>query len=1046
MGNKKTAGSTKPSLKRIGLISILAVAMVYWLGATPVFATGATNVASTVADGAYKAGNIIPITVTFDAVVNAVYEPKLVLNTTPVVRSAVYASGGGTNTLTFNYIVQTGDMSADLDVTAFDLSSGTINDASGPFTPAIPNSLAETRDIIIDTTAPTVTNVTSTVADTTYKLGATIPISIVFSEPVTVSGTAQLLLQTDSLDRYAICTSGTEINPLTFNYTVQAGDISFDLDYNATTSLSGTITDSAGNPAVLILPAPGAAGSLSNNKTLVVDGLIPTFTIQYYANDSLTTSLGNNPRLKAGTYYLKIHASEALSGPPTINIVSQGTANDVTDAMATLVSGNDYKYNRAISNDAVADGSILEDISITGTSSAHGNTATNVNPTDESSKAAYTDTIAPALSSAAVNGASLVLTYGEALDTASVPATSSFTVRVAGNQRTVSGIGINGSAVTLTLASAVTVGQAVYIDYAVPVSNPVRDTAGNSAAAITNNLVTNNTAADTTAPTLSSAAVNGAGLILTYNEALDPDSVPGTDSFTVNVNGSARTINSIAISGTTVSLALYPSVSGGQTVTVRYTMPTTSRVRDLAGNDAAAFTEREVTNNSPADITAPTLSSATVNGTNLVLSFSEALDTSSVPGAGVFEVKVNNSMVTISSVAVNGSAVTITLAGAVTGGQDVKVRYTRQGTVLIKDLAGNSAESFTDRQVTNNSTGDTTAPTLSTAVVSGASLVLTYNETLDTASKPGTAAFTVKVNGELRTVSSIAISGTTVALTLASPVTPGQTVTLDYAVPDTSPIQDAAGNDAAALSGRTVTNNTADDTTAPTLNSATVNGASLALIYNENLDSASVPVNTSFLVKVNGSTRDVSGVAVSGTTVTLTLTSPVTNGQTVLLDYLVPDTHPLQDAAGNDAAALTGRLVTNITPVANKTVILYIGNKYMVVNGASREIDPGRGTVPVVEKGRTLVPIRAIVEAVGGTIGWEEKTQKVTIILNNKTVELWIGKQTTRVNGITKTTDVAPKTIKGRTVLPVRFVTENLGCNVQWDEKTKRVTITLSNT
>jgi hypothetical protein len=50
----------------------------------------------------------------------------------------------------------------------------------------------------------------------------------------------------------------------------------------------------------------------------------------------------------------------------------------------------------------------------------------------------------------------------------------------------------------------------------------------------------------------------------------------------------------------------------------------------------------------------------------------------------------------------------------------------------------------------------------------------------------------------------------------------------------------------------------------------------------------------------------------------------------------------------------------------------------MTVNGVKKEIDPGRGTVPVIVKGRTLVPIRAIIEELGGTIGWDGNERKVT--------------------------------------------------------------------
>jgi hypothetical protein len=125
-------------------------------------------------------------------------------------------------------------------------------------------------------------------------------------------------------------------------------------------------------------------------------------------------------------------------------------------------------------------------------------------------------------------------------------------------------------------------------------------------------------------------------------------------------------------------------------------------------------------------------------------------------------------------------------------------------------------------------------------------------------------------------------------------------------------------------------------------------------------------------------------------------------------------------------------------------IILQIDNPYMKVNGSEKEIDPGKGTAPVIVSGRTLVPIRAIIESMGGTIDWYSPERKVTVQQNGSLIELWIGKTTTRVNGVSKITDVAPNIINERTMLPLRFVSENLGCDVKWHENTKEVTISFT--
>ena len=112
----------------------------------------------------------------------------------------------------------------------------------------------------------------------------------------------------------------------------------------------------------------------------------------------MTNAVSDNAKLKAGTYYLKITSNETLSSAPTISINAEGTNNDVTNAGSVLISGNAYKYTRTIATDASAVGSVIEDISISG-QDAQGNNATNVNPTNETTKAIYTDTKAPTIAS-----------------------------------------------------------------------------------------------------------------------------------------------------------------------------------------------------------------------------------------------------------------------------------------------------------------------------------------------------------------------------------------------------------------------------------------------------------------------------------------------------------------------------------------------------------------------------------------------------------------------------------------------------------------------
>lgn len=125
-----------------------------------------------------------------------------------------------------------------------------------------------------------------------------------------------------------------------------------------------------------------------------------------------------------------------------------------------------------------------------------------------------------------------------------------------------------------------------------------------------------------------------------------------------------------------------------------------------------------------------------------------------------------------------------------------------------------------------------------------------------------------------------------------------------------------------------------------------------------------------------------------------------------------------------------------------KVIVLEVGSKYMYVDGQRKEIDPGKNTAVIIKNGRTFLPIKAVIEAMGGEVEWEPRNQKVTIYHRKDKIELWIGSKTAKVNGTMKETDVAPYVSENnRTMLPLRFIVENLNCEVDWDGITKKVTI-----
>jgi len=119
------------------------------------------------------------------------------------------------------------------------------------------------------------------------------------------------------------------------------------------------------------------------------------------------------------------------------------------------------------------------------------------------------------------------------------------------------------------------------------------------------------------------------------------------------------------------------------------------------------------------------------------------------------------------------------------------------------------------------------------------------------------------------------------------------------------------------------------------------------------------------------------------------------------------------------------------------TVVFQVGSTTMLVNGVSQTID----APPEIVNGRTFVPLSALVAPLGGQVNYNPANQQVTIQLGASSIDLWIGNTSARVNAQTMTLDVAPYISNGRTMLPLGFVTQNLGCQVEWNGATQQVTI-----
>ena len=110
---------------------------------------------------------------------------------------------------------------------------------------------------------------------------------------------------------------------------------------------------------------------------------------------------------------------------------------------------------------------------------------------------------------------------------------------------------------------------------------------------------------------------------------------------------------------------------------------------------------------------------------------------------------------------------------------------------------------------------------------------------------------------------------------------------------------------------------------------------------------------------------------------------------------------------------------------------------YVVLNDSILSFDQP----PVIEEGRTLVPMRFLFEQMGANVEWNEETKSARATLNNKAVTFAIDDNEAEVDSQPVTMDVPARLINGKTMVPLRFLSEELGYTVTWDEETRTAVV-----
>lgn len=128
------------------------------------------------------------------------------------------------------------------------------------------------------------------------------------------------------------------------------------------------------------------------------------------------------------------------------------------------------------------------------------------------------------------------------------------------------------------------------------------------------------------------------------------------------------------------------------------------------------------------------------------------------------------------------------------------------------------------------------------------------------------------------------------------------------------------------------------------------------------------------------------------------------------------------------AESLSAQYGVEILPVEN-----------VLAEGGNVKFD----TPPVIKEGRILIPVRAVTEAMGADVDWDQDTNTVTITKDSTTIIFDLSDGTVFVNDVQAEIDVPAEVMNNRTMVPIRFIAENLGLGVDWDSDSESVEITI---
>ena len=426
---------------------------------------------------------------------------------------------------------------------------------------------------------------------------------------------------------------------------------------------------------------------------------------------------------------------------------------------------------------------------------------------------------------------------------------------------------------------------------------------------------------DTTAPTVSSAAVTSAGnrLNLIFSEAMDQTfaNEPALTAFRVTAGGFFVPLLEIGAgtSGTSRAVNLARTIKSGQTVRVSYTDPTaaddTKALQDAAGNDVATFADQTVTNNSTVAAVVPEkalfLTADPMGSNQIDLSWGPGYD----GGSAVTSYKIE--------VSTDGTSFTDLVAS--TGNTDTTYSHT--------GLTGGTTRHYRVSAINTVGTGAVSDIAMATTNVAGAPGMPTGLTATAVTDKRIDLSWTAPAHVGDSAISGYRIEGSGSGTTWRNLVADTGDTATTYSHTGRQPNQtvyyrvSAINSQGTGLPSGVASATTPADTFPPTLTSSSVNvvGTQLGFNFNENVDptTANVPPLSAFAVTADGEAVPLQQIRVGAPRrYVLDFSRTVKMGQAVQVTYTDPtagdDTEAMQDLAGNDVATFT------VDPTNNSTV------------------------------------------------------------------------------------------------------------------------------